>query len=160
MHIFHKVGYAFCILVPLQEVCMMYKTHAFHYIHDIFPIHYYHAVIFIIILIDVFHYLSPDAAHLADLYHKANQFLTQGLAPSTITTYSAGKKKYIQFCITAQVNPMPSSETTLTLFASYLATANISLTPPSKYICQLFAICMSLQAYMRYSASNLHLDFS
>ena len=90
----------------------------------------------IIILVDGFHHLMPlpDAAHLTDLYCKANQFLIQGLAPSTITTYSAGKNKYIQFCTVSRISPIPSSETTLILFASYLATANMSHTTIKVYL--------------------------
>ena len=90
----------------------------------------------VIILVDGFHHLMPlpDAAHLTDLYCKANQFLIQGLAPSTITTYSAGKNKYIQFCTASRISPIPSSETTLILFASYLATANMSHTTIKVYL--------------------------
>jgi len=80
------------------------------------------------------YHLSTDAANLADLYCKANQFLTQGLAPLTIAAYSAGKKKYIQFCTTSQITSLPSSENTLILFASYLATANISHTTIKVYL--------------------------
>jgi len=39
-------------------------------------------------------FLSPEAAHLANLYCKAYQFFTQGLAPAAIKIYSAGKKKF------------------------------------------------------------------
>ena len=94
----------------------------------------------LIIPVDMFHHpsLSPDATHIAELHRKADQFIAGGLTPSTIVTYSR-KKKYIQFCTTHQVTPLPSSETTLILFASYLATTNISHTT---CICQLSAICM------------------
>jgi len=90
----------------------------------------------VLFLTDVSHHLalSPDSTHLADLHNKADQFLTQGLAPSTITTYAAGKKKYTQFCTTSGLCPMPSSETTLILFASYLATGNIAHTTIKMYL--------------------------
>ena len=92
----------------------------------------------VIILVNGFHHLmpSPDYAHLTDLYCKANHFLTQGLAPSTISTYSTGKDKYIQFCTASRISPIPppSSETTLILFASYLATANMSHTTIKVYL--------------------------
>ena len=78
--------------------------------------------------------LSKDAARLAELHRKADQFIAGGLAPSTIATYSAGQKKYIHFCTTHQVTPLPSSETTLILFASYLATTNISHTTIKVYL--------------------------
>ena len=94
----------------------------------------------IIIPVDMFHHptLSPDAARIAELHRKADQFIAGGLTPSTIATNSAGKKKYIQFCTTHQATPLPSSETALILFASYLT----SPTPPLKCTCQLSAICM------------------
>jgi len=49
----------------------------------------------------------------ADMFHHPDQFIAGGLTPSTIATYSAGKKKYIQFCTTYQATPLSSSETTL-----------------------------------------------
>jgi len=68
----------------------------------------------------------PDTTHLANLYRKAAYFLVFGLAPSTISTYSAGKKRYSQFCSTSLISPMPSYESTLILFGSHLTAKNIS----------------------------------
>ena len=90
----------------------------------------------LIIPVDMFHHptLSSDATRIAELHRKADQFIAGGLTSSTIATYSAGRKKYIQFCTTHQAIPLPSSETTLILFASYLATTNISHTTIKVYL--------------------------
>ena len=90
----------------------------------------------LIIPVDMFHHLtlSPDATYIAELHRKADQFIAGGSTPSTIATYSAGRKKYIQFYTTHQATPLPSSETTLILFASYLATTNISHTIIKVYL--------------------------
>ena len=56
----------------------------------------------------------------------AHHFLTAGLATSTIATYSAGKRRYLQFCGRAKVPATPASEATIILFVSHLATTNIS----------------------------------
>jgi len=77
---------------------------------------------------------SPNTPNLADLHSKADRFLAQGLAPSTVATYSAGKRKYILFCTTTKISPMPSSESTLILFVTHLAAANISHTTIKVYL--------------------------
>ena len=56
----------------------------------------------------------------------AHRFLTAGLATSTTATYSAGKRRYLQFCGRAKVPATPASEATIILFVSHLATTNIS----------------------------------
>jgi len=73
-------------------------------------------------------YISP-LLHTAG-YHKLNaaahHFLTAGLATSTMATYSAGKRRYLQFCANANIQAIPATETTIMLFVAYLATTNIS----------------------------------
>jgi len=69
---------------------------------------------------------SPDLAQLANLQSKAAHFLAQGLAPSTMATYSTGKKRYIHFCDKLLISPIPSSESTLLLFVSHLGVESIS----------------------------------
>ena len=64
-----------------------------------------------------------DVTHLQQL---AQIYYHKGLAPSTKNTYSAGQHKFISFCKSARLTPVPASESTLLLFAAYLANMNIS----------------------------------
>jgi len=56
----------------------------------------------------------------------AHQILKAGLATSTISTYSAGKRRYLQFCRKSLVIVLPATELTFTMFVTYLATNKIS----------------------------------
>jgi len=71
---------------------------------------------------------SPDLAQLANLHSKAAYFLAQGIAPSTMATYSTGKKRYIYFCEKSLISPILSSESTLILLVSHLVVESISHT--------------------------------
>ena len=57
-----------------------------------------------------------------------------GLAPSTTSTYSAGQHRFFSFCKSAKLQLMPASESTLLLFATYLANTNISYATIKIYI--------------------------
>ena len=56
----------------------------------------------------------------------ASQFFRDGLATSTRNTYSAAQERFINFCTAAKFHPVPATEATLVLFATHLATRNIS----------------------------------
>ena len=56
------------------------------------------------------------------------------LAPNTKSTYSAGQQRFISFCKSVKVQSMPASESTLLLFATHLATSNISYTTIKIYL--------------------------
>jgi len=60
------------------------------------------------------------------LQQKVEYFITLGLAPTTRATYSAGWKKFSNFCTQAHLTPIPVSKHTLLLFATSLATTGIS----------------------------------
>ena len=47
-------------------------------------------------------------------------YFTMGLAPSTQRTYRSGKDRYIAFCDRAGVNPLPTTETVLCSFVTFL----------------------------------------
>ena len=66
-----------------------------------------------------------SAGH-SQLLASAHQFLAAGLATSTMTTYLAGKQRYVKFCNMAKFWVTPATESTLILFATHLATAGIS----------------------------------
>ena len=121
-----------CTLLPPSHFCC--KLHHTVHMYALQLLNDYAATL--IIPVDMFHHLtlSPDATHIAELHRKADQFIAGGLTPSTIATYSAGRKKYIQFYTTHQATPLPSSETKLILLASYLATTNISHTIIKVYL--------------------------
>ena len=51
-----------------------------------------------------------------------------------MATYGAGRRRYIEFCKTAGKKPIPTSECTLTLFTTYLATHNILLATIKVYL--------------------------
>ena len=55
-------------------------------------------------------------------------YYDKALAPKTKSTYSAGQQRFISFCKLANVQSMPASKSTLPLFATQLATSNISYT--------------------------------
>ena len=68
---------------------------------------------------------STTSTHLNKLLNKAQKLL-HGLAKSSRNTYTAGRRRYVNFCKMTRIHPIPTSECTLTLFISHLATSNIS----------------------------------
>ena len=73
----------------------------------------------------------PDIIYLQQM---AQVYYHNGLAPSTKSTYSAGQHRFFSFCKSAKLQPMPASESTLLLFATYLANTNISYATIKIYI--------------------------
>ena len=65
---------------------------------------------------------------------KAQEFYANGLAASTLSTYSAGQTQFTNFCKELKVTALPATEATLILFATYLATINISHTTIKVYL--------------------------
>ena len=64
----------------------------------------------------------------------AQQFYKDGLAPTTRGTYAAGQQRYTAFCKSINAQPMPTTEQLLILFATHLATSNISYTTIKVYL--------------------------
>ena len=52
-------------------------------------------------------------------------YLKQSLAPSTLRSYSAAKKRYVQFCQSLNIVPIPVSESTLCQYVACLANSNL-----------------------------------
>ena len=70
----------------------------------------------------------------------ASQFFRDGLASSTRSTYNAGQQKFINFCASAKVYPVPTTEATLMFFSTHLAAMNISYATIKVYLahsCQI-----------------------
>ena len=62
----------------------------------------------------------------ADLQLKAQHYFINGLAANTRITYNAGQQRFQTFCQAIKACILPASETTLSLFITYLATEKIS----------------------------------
>jgi len=75
-----------------------------------------------------------ENSYINGLLSKAQKFLQSGLTKSTKATYRAGYRNYLKFCRTAGRQPVPTSECTLSLFSTYLATHNISITTIKVYL--------------------------
>ena len=60
------------------------------------------------------------------LHHQAKYYYANSLAINTRSTYSAGQLRFQSFCHSIQATCMPTSEATLILFATYLASEKIS----------------------------------
>ena len=61
--------------------------------------------------------------HLSSISHG---YLTEGLAPATRRTYSAGEQSFTSFCSASGNRVLPANESALLLFISHLASKNIS----------------------------------
>ena len=68
------------------------------------------------------------------LHTMANQFFRDGLAAFTTNTYSTAQERFINFCTATKFHPVPATEATLVLFATHLATGNISHTTIKVYL--------------------------
>ena len=69
---------------------------------------------------------TVNATDYKGLLNKFQHLLRDGLAMSSRNTYAAGQGRYINFCKSAKVPAIPTTEYTLILFVTHLATANIS----------------------------------
>ena len=81
-----------------------------------------------------FHSTSSVQIEPSFLLVKAQEFYANGLAASTLSTYSAGQIRFTNFCKELKVTALPATEATLILFATYLATINISHTTIKVYL--------------------------
>ena len=60
------------------------------------------------------------------LLSRAHRLLQTGLAKSSRLTYAADQRRYIHFCNSARIKPIPTSECALMLFTTHLAAYNVS----------------------------------
>ena len=91
--------------------------------------------------------MPTDDIDVPVLHLKAQEFYANGLAASTKSTYSAGQLRFTSFCQGFKVPPLPATESTLILFASYLATLNISHTTIKVYLSALRHMHVSAGMY-------------
>lgn len=69
-----------------------------------------------------------------DLHRKAHQYFTRGLATNTTRAYAAGRERFKSFCQALQLPAVPTTESTLLLFITHLATTNIAHTTIKVYL--------------------------
>ena len=105
--------------------------------------------------------VSPSlcTAGYNQLSSAAHHFLTVGLASSTVVTYSAGKRRYLQFCGRAKVPALPATETTIILSVSFIYLATTDISHSSTYCrstSQLCDTCTSWKAYTTSSTNYSH----
>ena len=62
------------------------------------------------------------------------QYYSNGLASITRSTYATGQQRYTAFCRSINVHPIPATEQILALFATHLATTNISYATIKVYL--------------------------
>lgn len=61
-------------------------------------------------------------------------YLERALAPSTKRTYGSAKRRYLSFCITHDISPLPTSESLLCRYVAQLANDNLSHTSIKCYL--------------------------
>ena len=98
--------------------------------------------------------------HLNKLLGKAHELLHTGLAKSSRKTYAAGKRRYFNFCKLVGKKLIPTTECTLTLFVTHLATSNTSLRTIKVYLAAVrhMHVCKGLHKQFNYQVTpRLHL---
>ena len=81
----------------------------------------------------------------------ASQFFRDGLASSTRSTYNAGQQKFIKFCTSAKVHPVPTTEATSTLISTHLAAMNISYATIKVYLAAVRYLYVSVGLHNHFS---------
>lgn len=86
----------------------------------------------------------------------ASQFFRDRLASSTRSTYNAGQQKFINFCTSAKVHPVPTTEATLMLFSTHLAAMNISYATIKVYLAAVRYLHVSVGLHNHFSLHSTH----
>ena len=64
-------------------------------------------------------------------------YFVQGLAPSTRRTYASARKRFLSFCMSYNIPPLPLSERKVTTFAAFLAQSGLRPASVSAYLAAL-----------------------
>lgn len=64
-------------------------------------------------------------------------YFAQGIARSTMTTYSSAQRRYLSFCEQYQISPLPLSESSVCLFAAFLVQKGLRAQSISTYLSAL-----------------------
>ena len=59
------------------------------------------------------------------LQQMAQTYYDNAIVDNTKSTYSMGQKRFVSFCESTKLKPMPVSESTLLLFVAHLTSTNI-----------------------------------
>ena len=89
--------------------------------------------------------IAPIQEALQNYYHN-------GLAPSTHRCYTAGQQRYLHFCTSSNLRPLPTSEYTLMLFAAHLAMSGLAYTSIKVYLSSIgnwHSACSQHEAYQK-----------
>ena len=62
------------------------------------------------------------------------QYFACGIAKRTVSTYTSAQRRYLNFCQTYQISPLPLSEATVCLFAAFLAHQGLKSQSISVYL--------------------------
>ena len=68
------------------------------------------------------------------LEESLQEYFTSGLATGTLRAYTSAKKRYMQFCSHFKLAPLPLTEKTMGLFATYLAAQGLTPQSITSYI--------------------------
>ena len=68
------------------------------------------------------------------LEESLQEYFTSGLATGTLRAYTSAKKRYMQFCSHFKLAPLPLTEKTVGLFATYLAAQGLTPQSITSYI--------------------------
>ena len=64
---------------------------------------------------------SHNELDLSSLEGLVHSFFARGIAQNTVKSYSSAQRRYLAFCLTYQIPPLPLSELSTCLFATFLA---------------------------------------
>ena len=82
------------------------------------------------------------------------RYYLNGIAPTTRNTYAAGQKQYNFFRSRANRTLMPTSESTLLLFAAHLTTLNLSHATIKVYLSAVRHMHVTAGQHSNYSATH------
>ena len=71
---------------------------------------------------------------MPELYTAMRKYYSQGAAPATRRSYKAGTRQYIRFCQQSSLSSIPTSEKTLLLCATHLATHGLTYATIKVYL--------------------------
>ena len=74
---------------------------------------------------------------LAVLDQSVQSLISRGVAPSTLSAYKSGKMRYLAFCTSHHLSPLPLCESTLCHFISFLYLSSLSYQTIKLYLSSL-----------------------
>ena len=81
---------------------------------------------------------------LSALDRTVDQYFRRGIAPSTTRTYDSAKRRYLHFCTSYHLHPLPLSETILSRFVAHLANEGLAPSNMKAYISALWHLQIAM----------------